>query len=188
MWIKEQWKSLTMISVPTAFAKRGHMAKRVQEANPSVTLHAQRLFLVRVISLNYWVLHSVINLETHCYEGWEKDSHLILNRSPEPLWEPGWEPGCEPELLEPEELPLPGLGTSFSTLSHSRRGSILLYQGRKEIFCHTHFSHTETSLFLSVLLITQLKEHFNTELRASVMLHNPGSGSLWNNYYLIYDG
>lgn len=36
-----------------------------------------------------------------------------------------WEPVCELELLEPEELPLPGLA-SFSTRSHSRRGSTLL--------------------------------------------------------------
>jgi len=31
-------------------------------------------------------------------------------------------------LLVPEELPLPGLGTSFSTLSHSSLGSILLVE------------------------------------------------------------
>lgn len=36
------------------------------------------------------------------------------------------------ELLDPEELPLPGLGTSFSTLSHSSLGSILLLEKRRE--------------------------------------------------------
>lgn len=62
--------------------------------------------------------------------------HLTLKRSPEPLWDPGWEPGWDPELLDPEELPLPGLGTSFSTLSHRRRGSILLLEKRREQ-CHS---------------------------------------------------
>lgn len=42
---------LTMISVPAAFAKQGYMAKRVQEPNPTLTLHVQRQFPVRVIIL-----------------------------------------------------------------------------------------------------------------------------------------
>lgn len=62
--------------------------------------------------------------------------HLTLKRSPEPLWDPGWEPGWDPELLDPEELPLPGLGTSFSTLSHRSRGSILLLEKKREQ-CHS---------------------------------------------------
>lgn len=89
----------------------------------------------------YWAFHNLTNSERWQYEGWGKGLHLIRNRSPDPLWEPGWEPGCEPELLEPEELPLPGLGTSFSTLSHSRRGSILLCQGREERLCQTLQHH-----------------------------------------------
>lgn len=52
----------------------------------------------------------------------------MRKRSPEPLCDPGWEPAWEPELLDPEELPLPGLGTSFSTLSQSNLGSILLVE------------------------------------------------------------
>ena len=46
------------------------------------------------------------------------DSQRGLKRSPEPAW--------ELELDEPEELPLPGRGCSFSTRSHSGRGSALL--------------------------------------------------------------
>lgn len=61
--------SLTTISVPAAFPKQGHMAKMIQEANPSMILHAERLFPVIVIIFNYWVLHSLIKLETQCYKG-----------------------------------------------------------------------------------------------------------------------
>lgn len=45
------------ISVPTAFPKQGHMAKRVQEANSSLTLHAQR----------YWTLWRSSYVITECF-------------------------------------------------------------------------------------------------------------------------
>lgn len=70
--------------------------------------------------------------------------HLTLKRSPEPLWDPGWEPGWDPELLDPEELPLPGLGTSFSTLSQRSRGSILLLEKERTVSSHHTIAETCT--------------------------------------------
>lgn len=119
------WHFVTLLH-PLSFPSKDIQPRWVLEGNQPLILPVQRSFPVRVIILHYWVLHNSIHLETGRKKRWRKDLHLIRNRSPDPLWEPGWEPGCEPELLEPEELPLPGLGTSFSTLSHSRRGSILL--------------------------------------------------------------
>lgn len=39
-------------------------------------------------------------------------------------------------MLDPEELPLPGLGTSFSTLSQRSRGSILLLGKKRTMSSH----------------------------------------------------
>jgi hypothetical protein len=83
-------------------------------------------------------------------------SQRALNLSPEPAW----------ELEEPEELPLPGLGTSFSTRSHSRRGSALLedkqhrglkthtspYPPREQFNSFQH--HTELTTYLPAFRCT----------------------------------
>lgn len=72
-----------------------------------------------------------------CFQRWFAkgcvDSQRALNLSPEPQWEPGLELELL-ELLEELEPPLPllpvVLGTSFSTRSHSSRGSAEL-QGQQ---------------------------------------------------------
>lgn len=119
-WLRSNWWSHMMTSIISTPTHSGNDTRVVSPPPGSSTLDHP----VINIKLGRLIWRPLKLKET------QTSLHLIRNLSPEPLWDPGCEPGCEPELLEPEELPLPGLGTSFSTLSQSRRGSILLVERR----------------------------------------------------------